>query len=255
MPEATASAADVREDALMGGRVRLRQPVHGYRAGLDAALLAAAVEARPGERVLEAGCGAGAALLQAATRNGEARFTGVERDEAATALARENIALNSMDARVDVVCGDIAEGFVKLGAPRFDAAFSNPPFFDDPGAIRGPALARRGAWIADAGLMAWTGFLLNAVREGGRVTLIHRADRLADLLSTLADARGGAFRIRPVHPFADLPAKRVLVRAVRGGRSPLVLLPALVLHPRVGDGVHTTQAEAILRGEAPLGWA
>src|SRR5688572_1081017 len=129
----------VTEDRLLNGRVRLKQPARGYRAGLDAALLAAACDAKPGERVLEAGCGAGGALLAAAQRRPEARFTGVERDPVALALARENIAANGLEGRVEAVEGDVALRFSGLGLTAFDAAFANPPFFDDPGSLRGPA--------------------------------------------------------------------------------------------------------------------
>ncbi|MDQ2860908.1 MAG: methyltransferase, partial [Pseudomonadota bacterium] len=134
----------------------------------------------------------------------------------------------------------------------FDAALANPPFFDDPAALRGPAPAKRGAWIADDGLAAWVAFLMASVREGGAITLIHRADRLADILALLAP-RAGSFQVRPVHPFADAPAKRVLVRAVKTGKAPLRLLPPVVLHPR-GGAKHTAEAEATLRGEADLAW-
>ncbi len=252
MPDEAETAPAHDEAALMGGRVRLRQPLRGYRAGLDAALLAAAVEAAPAERVLEAGCGAGGALVPAALRSPDARFTGVERDAAALALARENIALNGLDGRARALAGDVGEGFRALGLERFDAAFANPPFFDDPAALRAPALERRGAWMADDGLDAWCAFLLAAVRDGGRITMVHRADRLGDLLSGLG-AKAGALAVRPVHPFADAPAKRVLVRAVRGARAPLRLLPALVLHER-GGSRFTAQADALLRGEAALDW-
>lgn len=240
------------EDRVLGGRIRLRQAPDGYRAGMDAALLAAACDAAPGERVIEPGCGVGGALLAAATRRPEVRFQGVERDPAAAALAAENAALNGLEARVAVVQGDVEAGFRALGLPVFDAAMTNPPFFDDPGALRAPAAAKRGAWMADGGLAAWTGFCLKAVREGGTITIIHRADRLADILELLA-SKAGSFRVRPVAPFADAPAKRVIVRAVKTGRGPLTLLPPLVLHDRDG-GKHTALAEAILRGEAALDW-
>ena len=244
---------DVTEDGLLDGQVRLKQPRTGYRAGLDAALLAAACDASPGERVLEAGCGAGAAMLAAALRRPDVRFVGVERDVEALELARANIALNSLQARVEAVSGDVAEGFRALELEPFDHAISNPPFFDDPSKLRAPHPAKTGAWMADAGLAAWTAFLTKAVREGGSTTLIHRADRLADLLALLAP-KAGSFRIRPVHPFADAPAKRVLVRAIKTGKAPLVLLPPLVLHPREG-AKHTPETEAILRGEAAVEWA
>ncbi len=241
------------QDGLLGGQVVLRQPAVGYRAGLDAALLAAAVALAPGERALEAGCGAGAALLQAAVRSPDAGFAGLERDRSALGLAQRNIVLNGLDARVEAFAGDVAEPFASLGRPAFDAVFANPPFFDDPNSLRAPHPARRGAYFADGGLEAWMGFLLKAVREGGRITLIHRADRLGDILALL-QGRAGGVRIRGVQPFADAAAKRVLVQATKAGRAPLTLLPALVLHDRSGGGKHRPEVDAILRGEAALGW-
>lgn len=242
----------VTEDAVLNGRVKLRQPVTGYRAGMDAALLAAACDAAPGDRVIEAGCGVGGALLAAAVRRPGARFVGVERDSAAVELARGNVGLNALADRVEIVAGDVERGFRALDLPVFDAVISNPPFFDDPAALRAPAPEKSGAWMADGGLKAWTGFCLKAVREGGTITLIHRADRLADLLALLAP-KAGSFRIRPIAPFADAPAKRVIVRAIKTGKAPLVLLPPLVLHEREGSG-HSAAAEAVLRGDAALGW-
>ena len=219
---------------------------------MDAALLAAACDAAPGQRVIEPGCGAGGALLAAAARRPEACFQGVERDAATAALAAGNAALNGLESRVAVAEGDVEAGFRALGLPLFDAVMTNPPFFDDPSALRAPAAAKRGAWMADGGLSAWTDFCLKAVREGGTITIIHRADRLADILQLLAP-KASSFRVRPIAPFADAAAKRVIVRAVKTGRAPLVLLPPLVLHDRNG-GKHTPRAEAILRGEAALDW-
>ena len=248
----TVASSDIviTENALLGGRVRLRQPGRGYRAGMDAALLAAAVPAKPGERIIEAGCGAGAVLTQIAARCPDVDLTGLERDPVAGELARENAALNGLAERMTVVGGDVAKGFRALDLPPFDWAISNPPFFDDETALRAPGPAKRGAWIADDGLPAWTGFMLKAVREGGRIVIVHRADRLADILGLLGD-KAGSFAIRPVHAFADEPAKRVLVQAIRTGRAPLRLLPPLVLHDRSG-AKHTPEAEAILQGEAAL---
>ena len=244
---------DVEESAVLNGQVRLLQPAKGYRAGMDAAVLAAALDMKAGDRAIEAGCGAGAALLQAAARAPDATFTGVERDAAALHLARRNIALNKMEARVEAVGWDVAQPFKAMGLKPFDTAFANPPFFDDPKALRGPAPSRQGAWLADDGLAAWTTFILKAVREGGRIVVIHRADRLGDLLALLAEG-AGSIRVRPIHPFIDAPAKRVLVQAVKTGKAPMVLLPPLVLHERGGTGNHSSFAEAIFRGEASLGW-
>jgi tRNA1(Val) A37 N6-methylase TrmN6 len=243
---------ETTEDRVLGGRILLRQPRVGYRAGLDAALLAAAVELKPGERALEAGCGAGAALLQTAVRSPGTSLVGLERDSTALGLAHVNIVLNGLGDRIEALHGDVSLRLPALGGGPFDAAFANPPFFDDPNALKTPHPSKRDAWIADGGLGAWTTFLLKVVKENGRITVIHRADRLADLLAGLGEG-AGSFRIRPIHPFADEPAKRVLVRAVKTGKAPLVLLPPLVIHEREG-AKHTPEAEAILRGEAGLGW-
>jgi tRNA1(Val) A37 N6-methylase TrmN6 len=251
-PPESSTAADVAENALLGGRLRLLQPARGYRAGMDAALLAAALPAGPKDRVLEAGCGAGAVLMQIAGRCPDTRLSGLERDSAAADLARRNATLNGMDDRVEIMTGDVAAGFAGLDRPPFDWAVSNPPFFDDATTLRAPAAAKRGAWIADDGLEAWTDFLTHGVRDGGGIVVIHRTDRLADLLALLGP-RCGAFMIRPIQPFADQPAKRVLVRARKGGRAPLQLLPALILHDRSG-AKHTPEADAILRGEADSPW-
>lgn len=240
------------QDTVLNGKVALRQPVKGYRAGLDAALLAAACDAVAGQRVVEAGCGVGGALLAAAARCPGAQFVGIERDPEAAALARDNVALNHFQDRVQVIEAALPASVAKLGLAPFDAAMSNPPFFDDPGSLRTPDSSRIGAYMAEGGLAVWIGFLLKSVREGGSVTVIHRADRLADILALLAP-KAGSVRIRPVAPFCDAPAKRVLVRAIKTGKAPLVLLPTLVMHSRGGGG-HTDEAEAILRGEARLGW-
>jgi tRNA1(Val) A37 N6-methylase TrmN6 len=239
----------VTEDHILGGRLTLRQPAKGYRAGMDAALLAAACDAGPGERVIEAGCAAGAVMLAVVARRPEVRIVGIERDPDALALAQQNLTLNGLTERAEAQAGDVAEPAAR---GDFDAALSNPPFFDDAAALRGPHPAKRGAYIADDGLAVWIHYLLRAVRDGGTLTVIHRADRLADLLALLS-AKAGSFQIRPVQPHTDEPAGRVIVRAVRGGKAPLRLLPALILHDR-GGAKHTAEAEAILRGEADLPW-
>jgi tRNA1(Val) A37 N6-methylase TrmN6 len=252
-PVSDTTNAAVSEDRLLGGRIVLRQGLKGYRAGMDAALLAAACDAPEGGRVMEAGCGVGGALLAAASRRPGASFVGVESDPAAAALARENARANRMSDRIQIIEADVTQPFRALAMAPFDAVMANPPFFDDPGSLRAPSPAKHKAWMAEGGLSVWTAFLLKAAREGGSITLVHRADRLADILTLLAP-KAGSFQVRPIHAHSDAPAKRVLVRARKTGKAPLLLLPPLVLHPRQG-AKHTDEAEAILRGEAGLDWA
>lgn len=241
---------------LLSGRVKLAQPVKGYRAGMDAALLAAAcagvcVEKPRFVTAFEPGCGAGAALLSLKARCPHLRLSGLEREADYADLARGNVIANAAQD-VTIMTGDVAAGFRALDQDRVDLVLCNPPYFDDPDQLRAPHEAKRPAWIADDGLGAWLDFAMAAVKDGGEIVFIHRADRLGDLLNGLS-AKCGSFMVRPIQPFADKDAKRVLVRAQRLGKAPLRLLPPLVLHDG-GERKHTDEVEAILRGEALLPW-
>ncbi len=246
------SVTETTPTHLLGGRVKVMQPVKGYRVGMDGALLAAACAGLgPKTRALELGCGAGGALLSLKARCPGLHLTGIERETDYARLARDNAVLNGWDD-VAVIDGDIGNGFKGFGLKRFDLVFSNPPYFDDPDTLRAPHDAKRPAWIADDGLEAWLSFALAAVKDSGDIVFIHRADRLPDLLAGLGP-KAGSFLVRPIQPFADKDAKRVIVRAQRLGKAPLRLLPPLILHDG-GVRKHTDAVEAILRGEEVLGW-
>lgn len=238
---------DFTEDAILGDRVRVRQPSRGYRVNADTILLAAAVEAKPGMRLMEAGCGVGAALLCVAARAPGAHFVGVERDANIAACARENIALNAILSRAEIHVGDVLERSAKLGV--FDGVFVNPPF-DLAHEGRAPAPSRIGSHVSDANLEVWIARLADRLRGGGALTLIQRAHKLPEILRALEGRLGGAEAF-PIRPRADAEAKRVIVRARKGSRAPFRLWAGLDLHDSSG-AKHTAMAEAILRGEAAI---
>jgi len=241
----------VTRDGFLGGAVTVLQPAEGYRAGLDAVLLAASLSGKPGDRLAEAGCGVGAALLCAAHRLGGASLMGFERDEAMAALARESVIANGMDGRVQVATADVATRPAAL-ENTFSASFSNPPFFE-PGAIRAPAAGKQAAYIAETPLKAWILFLHHITQPGGSITLIHRAAALADLLEVL-NPRSGEIEVLPIHPAPRAPARRVLVRARKGlRRGPVTLYDGLTLHSSAG-GPLTARADAALAG-GDLEWS
>ena len=243
----SAGAPAGEAEAYLGGRLTLRQSADGYRAGIDAALLAAALAIAPGGRAAEFGCGPGAALLSAAVLNPEARLVGLELDAEAAALGRDNVTRNGLDDRVRI---ETADALGWKGESGLDAVFFNPPFFDDPGALRAPRPEKQAAWINTGGLGDWIEAGLKRLGEGGVLTMIHRADRLADLLAPL-EGRAGEIAVLPVHPRAGLAAKRVIVAARKASRAPLRLLPGLVLHGETGSG-YRPEAEALLTGAARL---
>ena len=235
-------------DLILDGQIRLRQSATGYRAGMDALFLAAMLAGKSGDHLVEFGCGPGAALLCSAYRLPECRFTGIEIDPDAVELARANIAANGMDDRIEVRQGDIAVAIAGLKASQ---VFFNPPFFDDPRAIRIPRAEKQRAWLAgDVPLAEWVKAAARVLEPKGRLSLIHRADALAEILAAFGKTFGSV-AIRPVQPRAGRPAKRVLVTARLGGKAPLVILPALILHDD-GPAAHTPEAEAILRGRAMI---
>lgn len=233
---------ETTDDKLLDGRVILRQPVKGYRAAIDPVLLAAAVKAAQGHRVLDAGCGTGAAALCLAARLPHATITGLEIQGAYAALARESAALNGMDDRVHIFEGDLAHP-PELGPP-FDVVMTNPPFGAE-GTPPGDAGLATAHMEGHLGLASWLRGCLALTRPNGRLVVIHRGDRLSELLAALVPACGD-IRVLPVLPKAGQPARRVIVDAGKGRRTPDTLLPGFVLHQE--DGRFTAAADAVLRG-------
>jgi tRNA1(Val) A37 N6-methylase TrmN6 len=243
------AAAAISEDLLLGGRVRLSQPVAGYRVAIDPVLLAAAVAPPPGGSVLDLGCGAAAAALCLLARRPDLAVTGIELQPEMAALARANGTLNGRAESFRVIEGDAADPAL-LGDRRFDAVMSNPPYL----AARATQPSRRASRTlshqeSSLDLAGWIGVALGLLRPRGRLTLAQRADRLPEVLAALA-GRAGAITVCPLWPRLGTPARRVLVAATKGSRAPARLLPGLVLHG-AGQG-YTPEAEAILRDAAPL---
>ena len=248
-----AEQADVSEDAVLGGRLILRQPRKGHRVGHDAILLAAACSARPRHRLIELGAGVGAAGLAVARRVDDLSAILVEIDPALVALARENAARNRLEGRARAVRLDVAApavAFAAAGLPEgaADHVLMNPPF--NAAHNPSPDRSRRLAHAAtDDTILLWVDVAARLLRPAGVVTLIWRADGLDAVLEALA-GDFGAVTVLPVHPKPDAAAIRVLVRAVKASHAPLVLLPGLFLADHRGRP--TEEAEAVLRVGALL---
>jgi tRNA1(Val) A37 N6-methylase TrmN6 len=236
----------VTEGHLLGGRVRYAQPRDGFRSGIEPVLLAAAVPARPGERVLEVGSGAGAALLCLAARVGGIRGVGVERDPALAVIAAGNAAANGWDD-LAFVAADIAD-CPDIGL--FDHACANPPYHPATGTAS-PDTARDAARRARPDLFAiWAASMGQCLRSRGTVTWIVAAAVLPACVMALTAAGCPPTVLLPLWPRAGQAAKLVLLHAVKGGRSRFRVAPGLVLH--AGSNGYTQAAEAILRRAEPL---
>ena len=241
----------VTQDALLNGRVRLRQAAEGYRAAVDPVLLAAAVPVREKpQRVLDLGCGPGAALLCYLTRADADHGFGLEADPVAAGLCRENIEANRLANRAGVVEGDLRDLGSLVETGGFDQVFANPPYLDPRAADRPPHAGRDRAHVeGGAALTDWLDAMLLALRPKGGLTMIHRADRLPEIIAGL-QGRAGDLTVVPLWPRAGVAAKRVIVKARKGVRGGAILHPGLVLH---GAGqAYTAAADAILRDGAAL---
>ncbi len=245
-------AEAITEDRFLDGRLLLRQPARGHRIGTDALLLAAACPAEG--RICDLGSGVGAVGLALLLAGAEEAVL-VEREPVFAALAAENIAVGRFDGRARLAAQDLFDRKAVLGEPlladqSFDAVATNPPYDQSLAGRRTPSALKRAAHaMAGGGLQDWLRAAARLLRDGGTFTMIHRADRLRDVLEAMP-ARLGGVAIRPVHPTAGAAATRILVAARAGSRAPLSILPPFVLHE--ADGSFTPEGGLVHRGLAAI---
>jgi len=251
-----ASLQDVAltDDAFLGGKLHILQPKSGYRAGLDAVMLAAAVPTGCA-CVLDVGAGVGTAGLCLARRDPQVQLTLMEKESALSRIAADNMERNGLAGRMRVVKGDVGLSQSELEAASlkvesFDHVMANPPFHaKDKGTLAPDQLKAAAHAMSDDGLDRWARFMARMTQPGGGATIIQKSEALTRLLVAL-DGRFGALRILPLHPRQGAPAHRVVIQGTKGSRAAPVLLSGLVLH---GAGnAFTPQAEAILRHGAAL---
>ena len=237
---------EITHDHLLGGRVRYCQPRRGFRVAIDPVLLAAAIPAKPGDLVLEGGTGAGAALLCLAARVPGLRGIGVDLDVPLLGLAKANAEANHFPD-LWFAAADAASTSIR---GTVDHAFANPPYHTadgtPPGTVRSAQAKRAGPEVVPK----WVRGLSDALRHRGTLTLILAPSLLESCLTAMRDVRVPAEMIYPVWPREGRAARFVLVQGRKLGRSPIRIMPGLVLH--APDGSFRSEADAILRDAAPL---
>ncbi len=235
-------------DQFMGGALTIEQPVDGYRAAIDPVLLAAAINAGAGERVLDAGAGVGTAGLCLARRLDGFYLTGLERSEVVAEIFGRNIRQNGLDHRIQAVCGDLFEPPADIGL--FDQIISNPPYLSLDLASASPNPLKNEANLLDHGdLGDWISGCIRLLGAKGYLTLILRADHLDQALAAIGRKMGGVI-VYPLWPRPGKAAKRIIIRARKGSRAPMTLAAGLTLHNP--DGSYTPAADLILRGQAAI---
>ncbi|MBT4739056.1 MAG: methyltransferase [Rhodospirillaceae bacterium] len=233
-------------DLLLGGRVKIVQPQEGYRVAVDPILLAASITLPPSATVLDVGCGTGGALFCLLSRLDTVRGVGLEQHGPFADLARRGADENDFAKRAEIVTGNLAVP-PKDWAASFDAVMTNPPFFEAGTVPSRPGQDSTHA-VTDLSLPSWIAQCLSLLRQGGLFSIIHRAERLADIIQALSGC--GSIVVIPIWPKVNTAAKRVIVTALKGRKSPATLCPGLILHTE--DDSYTAEADAILRDGAAL---
>ena len=253
-----ASHIATTDDVFLGGALRLQQPASGYRAGLDAVLLAAAcpVTAGSAARCLDCGAGVGTVGLALARRVADARVTLIERDPALADLAKRNAAANGLTDRCRVISDDLMRPLSQIAAlvgeaGTFDHVLANPPYYAHGDGTRARDRLKDGSHAMQAGsLEDWARFAAAMTRDGGSLTLIHRPDALPEILPAL-QRRFGRVLILPLHPRAGAPASRMIIQGLKASRAALQILAGHVLHAEDAHSF-TPEFDAILRHGAAL---
>ncbi len=232
---------------LCGGKVPLLQPLKGYVPGLDAVMLAAFFPKLAQGTALDLGCGSGAVMLCRKWFQGNTgSLLGMEYQMEMAALAQENIKLNQTQ-QAYIFCADV--GQLPLQGHSVDHVMTNPPYFKAGSGSASPDLQKRVSFHGEkVGLPEWLQISCHILKPQGTLTCILKGDQLQEALANLPHM--GGIQIFPLYPRAGEPAKRVLLSAKKGVRSPLIHLSGLVLHAR--DGEYTPQAKKILLGQENL---
>jgi tRNA1Val (adenine37-N6)-methyltransferase len=234
------------EGRLLGGRLHYAQPENGFRSGIEPVLLAAATPAKSGEHVLEAGTGAGAALLCLHARVPDIHSVGVEIDPTIAAIAASNAESNGITTMA-VLAAPLQSVALR---PDFDHALANPPYHLG-GGTPSPRADRDTAKRGSADIMRiWIACLARHLRVRGTLTMIVAAGAVPACLAAMTEARCDCTVVFPLWPVAGRAAKLVLLGGIKGSRTPLTLAPGLILHRQ--DGSFTPEAQAILRDGAAL---
>lgn len=240
MDQILGTSPNSRPGTLLNGNVHYTQPGIGYRTGIEPVLMAAAIHARPGQTVLEAGCGAGAGLLCLLHRLPTIHAIGIEIDPTLAALARDNAAANGHQA--DIRTADI----LATSLPRADHAMANPPWHD-PAGTQSPNPARRLALHGNA--LSWIAPLAATLTPRGTLTMALPAAAAAAAMAALRQAGLARITLLPLWPRPNTPARLILLQARRGADT-CTLAPGLTLH--AAANAYTPETEAILRHAAPL---
>lgn len=231
-------------DALCPGGLHIVYEDALFPPGTDSFLLSSLPRLKPGLRVCDLGCGTGLLGLLLLQRQSGLRVTGLELQTAAVALAQKAIEKNNLQDALTVMECDLRDVRSRFKTGSFDLVVCNPPYYPpQSGSVSdNPALqkARAETTCTLEDVCRAAAYLL---RWGGSFCLVHKPERLTDLLCTLRQTAIEPKRLRFVCKTADSAPSLLLLEGRRGGKPGLTLEPPLILQNP--DGTPTPEVDAI----------
>ena len=240
----------ISQDMVLGGQVTILQAHEGYRVAIDPIFLAAATPLDQGrgrpQRIMDLGAGNGVVGFCLLARDPQLHVVAVDRDAGALARAGQAARLNGVEDNWCQALADVGRRSDFAEFAKFDQVVVNPPFLPDQRSDPGKALSRQSSDLeGDTPLSAWIMIAADVLRHKGRLTMIHRADRVSEICAALRPVFG-QITLCPLWPKAGVAAKRVLISARKGSRGADIFSPGVVLHLQSGD--FTYSARQILNG-------
>lgn len=203
--------------------------------GMDAVLLSGFAAVRRGEKVLDLGTGTGIIPILLEAKTEAAHLTGLEIQSESADMARRSVALNHLEEKIDIVEGDIKCASSVFKKASFQVVTTNPPYMTDLHGIKNPkapkAIARHEVLCTLGDVVREASLLLET---GGRLYMVHRPFRLAEIFRELSAYKMEPKRMRLVHSFIDKEPTMVLIEAVRGGKPQLKIEEPLIIFDSQG---------------------
>lgn len=228
--------AGERLDDLQRAGLRIIQNPDLYAFSVDSVLLASFARAKHRDVVVDLGTGTGAIPLLMWARWRPERIIGIEVQPQLADMARRSTILNDLEDDIDIIEADIREVAPRFDHCKADVVVCNPPYRavdrgpnpDSP--VRSVAYAERTFMLSDLAAAA-----SRILKSSGRLVVVHRPERLAELITVLSRSRLEPKRMQLVHSLPSKPAKIVLLEAVKDGGKQLSVLPPLFIRDQDGN--------------------
>ncbi|MHB1419977.1 MAG: tRNA1(Val) (adenine(37)-N6)-methyltransferase [Bacillota bacterium] len=222
-------------EPLVEHRLWIIQHQDRYRFSLEAVILSHFLFLKGGEKVIDLGTGSGVIPLLLVSREPTITVTGLEIQEEMADMARRSVGVNGLQQNIQVVTGDLRDAAKVLGTGSFDIVVTNPPYLNVSRGKISPkdsiAQARHEITCTLSDILKSTSSLL---KYKGLLAMVHRPERLAEIIIGMEKNRLQATRLRFVHPFPDRPANMVLIEAEKLSRRKTEIMPPLVVFAEQG---------------------